>query len=379
MLHLHDWHAGTLFLLRELHPEFARLREYKTLFTIHNAAIQGTRPLKGPEASVERWFPELFAEHAWIARWKDPRYAEPTFTPMAAGIRCADRVNTVSPTYAAEILQPSDPALGFVGGEGLEPILRDAQSHGRLFGVLNGCEYPKERMVPKMPYAGLCDLLASEAGKWGAAGKPGAHGAMMDRLGSIRSLDPAVILTSVTRVVDQKVRLLFEKGARGVTAVESLLRLLSEHNGVYLLLGTGTSEYEEELIALQRKHDRFLYLRGYSELIGEALYANGSLFIMPSLFEPCGISQMLAMRAGQPCVVHAVGGLKDTVVDRTNGFLFSGGTLAEKADRFVAVTEEALRLHATDPAGWNKIASEAAKARFTWESSAKKYVELLYV
>jgi starch synthase len=378
VLHLHDWHTGALLLLREVHPEFASLREFRTVFTVHNVAIQGTRPLRGPSASVESWFPELFRKTAWLARWMDPRFSVPSFTPMAAGIRWSDRINTVSPTYAEEILKPSEPAAGFVGGEGLESLLSDARAHDRLFGILNGCDYPKERKNLKLPYPSLCEMLRSECRTWNQGQTGPDWGEMLARLDAISTLTPAVILTSVTRVVEQKIRLLFEKGSRGTRSIDTLLGLLSEYNGVYLLLGTGTSEYEEELMTAQRIHDRLLYLRGYSEIIGEVLYASGSLFVMPSLFEPCGISQMLAMRDGQPCVVHAVGGLKDTVIDRVNGFQFAGSSLAAKADQFASVTEEALRVHATDPGKWSSVISEAAHARFTWEESARTYAKLLY-
>jgi starch synthase len=370
VLHLHDWHTGPLLLLRELHPDFAALKGLKTVFTIHNVAIQGTRPIRGKQSSVEQWFPELFRNTDWVSRWKDPRYPDPAFTPMAAGIGKADRVNTVSPTYAKEILTPSDPAVGFIGGEGLESLLAKARDEGRLFGILNGCEYPEGRKNFKMTFGELCALLDSETAAWKER--------QGDRLSSIRNRTPAAILTSVTRVVDQKVRLLFEKGSGGIKAIDSLLPLLSKYNGIYLLLGTGTPEYEEELMAVQRKHENFLYLRGYSEAIGDVFYANGSLFIMPSLFEPCGISQMLAMREGQPCVVHAVGGLKDTVIDGVNGFQFSGANLSGMADAFVNATEKALRQRSTAPESWKKIASEAARARFTWQESARKYVDLLY-
>ncbi len=378
VLHLHDWHTGTLLLLRELHPEFAGLKKPKVVFTIHNVAIQGTRPIRGKLSTVEQWFPELFRNVDWISRWKDPRYTDPTFTPMAAGIRHADRVNTVSPTYAKEILIPSDPAVGFIGGEGLESLLTNARDEGRLFGILNGCEYPEKQKSLRMTFGELCTLLVSETAGWKEQKGDAPGSKLAERIDSIRNRKPEVVLTSVTRVVDQKVRLLLEKGSGGNRAIDTLLSQLAKYNGVYLLLGTGTPEYEEALTDVHNANENFLYLRGYSESIGEVLYANGSIFIMPSLFEPCGISQMLAMREGQPCVVHAVGGLKDTVSDGLNGFQFSGASLRGKADAFINVTEKALRLHSTGRESWNGISAAAAKARFTWEESARKYIELLY-
>jgi starch synthase len=119
-------------------------------------------------------------------------------------------------------------------------------------------------------------------------------------------------------------------------------------------------------------------LNGYSDIIAPLLFANGDLFLMPSSFEPCGISQMVAMRDGQPCLVHAVGGLKDTVQDGVNGFAFSGATIIEQVDRFVATTEKALKLFFEDKKSWERMQKKALNTRFTWEKSAKKYIDLLY-
>jgi starch synthase len=99
---------------------------------------------------------------------------------------------------------------------------------------------------------------------------------------------------------------------------------------------------------------------------------------MPSSFEPCGISQMLAMRAGQPCVVNAVGGLKDTVSDAVTGFVFTGHTPAEQAENFVSRVLGALSIKQENPSQWHKICSNAAKQRFSWEVAATAYMEKLY-
>jgi starch synthase len=99
---------------------------------------------------------------------------------------------------------------------------------------------------------------------------------------------------------------------------------------------------------------------------------------MPSSFEPCGISQMLAMRAGLPCVVHGVGGLRDTVTDGVSGFVFDGADLASQAAAFVATTRRALELRRTRPKDWIKICSVARTQRFEWTDSAQQTVNSLY-
>lgn len=378
ILHLHDWHMGFMPLLAELHPAFAHLKRIRSVFTIHNLAIQGTRPVRGSYASVEHWFPELFGRTDWIDEWKDPRYEEASFTPLAAGIRYSYRVNTVSPTYAEEILEPSDHRRGIFRGEGLDSDLREAKAGGRLSGILNGCEYPPDRKVPKMPFDSLCDLIISEVRTWMKRKADPLFPTVIDRISSCRNDSVAMLITSITRVVEQKVRLLGEEGSDGKVAIDEMLSAIGDAGGIYVVLGTGTTDYERMLEEKTRAGGRLIFLKGYSDPIAEALYANGDLFMMPSLFEPCGLGQMIAMRDGQPCVVNAVGGLKDTVVDGVNGFQFRGTSMREQVDRLVSVTRSALRIRSEDGARWEAIRTAAARTRFTWASSAQQYIQQLY-
>jgi starch synthase len=164
----------------------------------------------------------------------------------------------------------------------------------------------------------------------------------------------------------------------GRTALETILDDLG-NNGVFVMLGSGSRALEDFFseVALQRKN--FLFLCGYSDQLADMLYAAGDLFLMPSTFEPCGISQMLAMRAGQPCVVHAVGGLKDTVEDKVNGYAFAGDTPLLQADDFVATVCRALQLKTADPAAWKALREHAATRRFSWAVAAESYERELYV
>jgi starch synthase len=378
-LHLHDWHTGVLFLLRDRHPAFAHLRNVRTAFTIHNLVIQGTRPMTGPGSTVERWFPELFKDRGWVASWADPRFNEPCFTPMAAGIRHADRVNTVSPGYAREILLPSDPARGFYGGEGLEGILRDAADAGRLSGILNGTDYPVGARQPAPSFDALCALVEEELLRWSGRSPDPLHAEMRARIAEMRAAGPPrMLLTSVTRVVEQKLRLLFEPGSAGAPAVDAIDALLERRGGLYIVQGSGTAECEELLAQASRRCRRVIFLKGYSEPIARVLFGTGDLFLMPSSFEPCGISQMMAMRERQPCVVHAVGGLKDTVRDGVTGFTFSAASPAGQSDGFVAAVGRALELFFASPSAWDAMRDAAGAERFTWERAAREYVEKVY-
>jgi starch synthase len=229
-----------------------------------------------------------------------------------------------------------------------------------------------------MAFPQLCDLIISEVRKHRSKSNNPFLDSVIERTELLRQTDVQLLLTSVTRVVDQKVRLLLEKDSHGIVAFDRILETVTANNGLYAMLGTGTAEYEMKMKEYSLKHERFLFINCYSEPVARALYANGAIFLMPSSFEPCGISQMIAMRDGQPCIVNAVGGLKDTVIDGVDGFQFSGRTLEEQVDNFVAVTRKAVELCLTDADSWKQIRAAAARARFTWEKSAQQYIQLLY-
>ena len=144
------------------------------------------------------------------------------------------------------------------------------------------------------------------------------------------------------------------------------------------MIGSGDPVFEQRMLAVARDCPNVLFLNGYSELLADPVYAAGNLFLMPSSFEPCGISQMLAMRAGQPCVVHGVGGLRDTVEHQETGFVFSGNTAEAQADNFVAATREALDWRSDDPAGWKAMCERARRQRFSWKLCAERTVRELY-
>jgi len=376
-VHLHDWHAAFLLILRKFDPFHRDLQNIRTVFSIHNLALQGIRPLRGHDSSLEAWFPGLPYEWFDVA---DPRWPD-CVNPMAAGIRLADAIHTVSPSYAEEIVQPCDePATG--GGEGLEAALRYARDRGILTGILNGCDYPEDYASQKMSFRALLDLLRSALVRWAGQRRmlPASHFIAQTRLLELerRGREPDVILTSVGRLVPQKLRLMRESGSIGASS--GLAHILDQlgGSGLLFLLGTGDETYERFLTRLASRHDNFIFLNGYSDACARALYANGDLFLMPSSFEPCGISQMLAMRDGQPCVVNAVGGLKDTVRDGVDGFAFTGRTCQEQVDRFVQTTLGAVSLKQDDPGRWDEIRRHALSARFSWAQTVRAYLEKLY-
>ena len=372
-VHLHDWHAALYLLFARFGPDSAVLGSIPTVFTIHNLSYQGTRPLRGDESSLESWFPGLRPDIDAIV---DPEHSN-CVNPMATAIRLADRVSTVSATYADEICSPSDEAAGFIGGEGLEDLLANARDEGRLVGILNGCEYDLPR-ARRPGWLRLLGMLEAQLHDWQQRDPDNeAHMLARQRIGEFPKRRPRHLLTSIGRLVAQKATLLLLDAENG----ESPLQALSEELGrsaVIVILGSGEPDFERRMLEVAHRCPNILFLNGYSELLSDPLYAAGDLFLMPSSFEPCGISQMLAMRSGQPCVVHGVGGLRDTVEHGVTGFVFGGATSRDQARQFTATTLAALEQRTSDPAGWKVMCDSARAQRFSWELSAKRTIRELY-
>lgn len=378
ILHLHDWHAAFLLILRNFSPENKILRSLRTVYTIHNLALQGVRPLSGDPSSLENWYPHINFGAEIPADLKDPRWPD-CINPMAIGIRMADAVHAVSPSYAQEILEPSRPPQ-FFGGEGLEADLRNAQAENRLHGILNGCEYP-EAQAQKSGTAELINRLREETALR-IAQRPAlslADSIAFQRLEKLKSArtKPAFIATSISRIVDQKMLLLQANGSDGLSGLEKILQTIGS-KGLYILLGTGDRSLEAFLAEKAALHSNLLFLNYYSNRAAQDLYASGDLFLMPSSFEPCGIGQMLAMRDGQPCLVNRTGGLRDTVQPGSNGFGFEGDTSEQQVDNMSEALRSALKLRTENSNDWKKICTAAANTRFLWSDSAQQYIEKLY-
>lgn len=377
VLHLHDWHTAMIAMLRAYDPQYQALKNIKTVYTIHNLALQGIRPIDGDDSSLKAWFPYVNIE---INSINDPRYTH-CINPMRAGINLSDKVHAVSPTYAKEILSPSCYEEGRYGGEGLEDTLKAAKDSGRLFGILNGCEYPESKITP-LDLKELVALTENEVLNW-LADQPLVDSAHLIALTRLKQLllkeyeTKPTILTSVGRVTDQKITLFQQVLESGETALAELLKTLGDE-GVFILLGSGDSKLESFLTDIAAKHANFVFLKGYSEVLSENLYHSGDLFLMPSSFEPCGISQMLAMRAGQPCLAHSVGGLADTIIDQKDGFTFTGNTPYQQAENMLNYFQSLLTLKKENPNQWNNVAQNAFEKRFLWRDAAQKYVTYFY-
>jgi len=373
VVHLHDWHAALYLPVTNYLDEFASLRDIRTVFTIHNLAYQGTRPLDGDASSLAAWFPEMEPDVDAIS---DPEHSH-CINPMAAAIRLADMVSTVSPTYAQEICRPSDPSTGFIGGEGLESLLQMARDDGRLDGVLNGCIY-SDLSGRRPGWQRIIAMLEGQLRDW-QIGSPGseAHELALERIAKLPKRRPRHVITSIGRLVAQKATLLLLGDDSRSSPIERIAAECGK-DAVIIILGSGEAAFEERMLEVARRVPNLVFLCGYSEVLADPLYHAGDLFLMPSSFEPCGISQMLAMRRGQPVVAHRVGGLGDTIRNDVTGFLFDGETPDEQADAFVETTLRALSVRTEDPLRWQELQKAAAAERFDWAASAQQTTKILY-
>ena len=375
VLHLHDWHSALALALIHFDDAFTALRSIRTVFSIHNLALQGIRPFAGHVSSLQSWYPHLHYNPASLA---DPRWPQ-CVNPVAGAIRLADKVHTVSPTYAKEILKPNNPETGFHGGEGLEIDLQQAAKEDRLVGIVNGIDYPATT-THELGWQSFTQQMGDEILKLIARQsqlRAIDYVTHQRVLGLMRQQRPAHIVTSVGRLTSQKMALLLSVLPDGSVPLDTLMKSLSGR-GLFILLGSGDSLLEEQCRQIAARHAHLLFINQYSNTLSELLFANGDLFMMPSSFEPCGISQMLAMRDGQPCLAHAVGGLSDTIADDKDGFLFRGKSRQGQAQALLKRTEEVLQMREKSPDNFTRIAGKARNRRFDWRDSAARYHSELY-
>jgi len=371
IVHLHDWHSSLLLFLKAYHPNYKSLKKMRFVFSIHNLAIQGIRPFDDNYASLRNWFPDIPYDAKELM---DYRYQD-CINLMAVGVRLADAVHTVSPSYKEDVMLPSAPPE-FIGGEGLEKDLQKADIEGRLFGILNGCNYKNineeaKGMIYRNTVLALFQWLQDETKKYKSDFLAHTGEKIMKYILEGR---PSFIASSVARLTEQK----FYFIKRSPEAFVEILKKLDKVNGIFILLGTGAPEYEDLFRKISYENKNFIFTNGQSESLIDSMYLESDLYFMPSLFEPCGISQMLAMRNGVPCLVHHSGGLKDTVEHMKTGFSFDGDTYDEKIRNMVDSFDLILDIYNNDKPKWKKIQASAKKVRFTWKKSVDEYYKSLY-
>lgn len=338
IVHCNDWQTGLIPALLSLHQGHPA-----TVFTIHNLAYRG---LFSYQQFGELDLPPAFWHHERLEFYGQMSY-------MKGGIAFADYITTVSPSYAHEVQLPEH-------GYGLDGLIRYRKDS--LSGILNGID--TEEWNP-----GNDIYIPAHYNRRTLGAKVKNKLALQEKMG-LNASETTPVIGFIGRLVDQK----------GIDLILAQLQPMLALDCQFVVLGSGLPHYENKLrdIAIHNA-ERVAVTIGYDEALAHLIEAGSDIFLMPSVFEPCGLNQMYSLRYGTLPVVHAVGGLKDTVKERSwdligkeaNGFVFHS---AESVELFAAV-ERAIKAY-NNPGIWKQLQQNAMNQDFSWEQSAKAYIDI---
>lgn len=347
ILHCNDWQTALApVFLREFYQGLPLYDRVKTVFSIHNVAFQG----QFSDTVME----DILGVAHIPAAASQLRCDACSINYMLGALRYADAITTVSPTYANEIQTPEF-------GEGLDGVLRE-RSYA-LQGILNGIDVAG--FDPATDKRIAANYTVDDRG-----GKAVCKAKLQEELG-LEVRDDRPLMVMVTRLTRQK----------GMDLVMYALdRILS--GGVQVaVLGTGDRDYEDGLRYFQDKYPGTMAARiEFDPALSQRMYAAADMFLMPSKFEPCGLSQIIAMRYGTLPIVRETGGLKDTVIPYNEftgegtGFSFSNFNGDEMGDAVF----RAARLFWDNREAWNQLVTQAMSQDFSWTRSADKYLDLYF-
>jgi starch synthase len=339
VLHCHDWQSAFAIVAVKGQPElYPELAGAKTVLTIHNLGFQGIF-----------WEPDWHLLHL-DRRWFTPRHLEfyGNINLLKGAITLADKITTVSPTYAEEILNPEQ-------GFGLEGVLRDRASD--LVGILNGVDYnhwspetdpfiAKRYNESTLSAKRACKRHLQASVRLPTDGKPALFGV-------------------ISRLTPQK----------GIDLIREIFDELTQRNVQLVVLGSGEAGYEEFFAGAAARFPEKVAVRlGFDEALAHRIEAGADLFLMPSHYEPCGLNQMFSLRYGTIPIVRAVGGLKDTVEDYNaengtgTGFVFE----AYEPPALLQTIDRALRVYENKRA-WTALRRRAMAQDFSWDRSAAAF------
>lgn len=347
ILHCNDWQTALApVFLREFYQGLPLYDRVKTVFSIHNVAFQG----QFSDTVME----DILGVAHIPAAASQLRCDACSINYMLGALRYADAITTVSPTYANEIQTPEF-------GEGLDGVLRE-RSYA-LQGILNGIDVAG--FDPATDKRIAANYTVEDR-----SGKAVCKAKLQEELG-LEVRDDRPLMVMVTRLTRQK----------GMDLVMYALdRILS--GGVQVaVLGTGDRDYEDGLRYFQDKYPGAMAARiEFDPALSQRMYAAADMFLMPSKFEPCGLSQIIAMRYGTLPIVRETGGLKDTVqpynefTGEGTGFSFSNFNGNEMGDAVF----RAARLFWDNREAWNQLVTQAMSQDFSWTRSADKYLDLYF-
>ena len=343
LIHCNDWQCGLIpAYLKNLYKDDEQFSGFKTLFTIHNLAYQGVFP-----ASVfkKTGLPSNLNSSKGIIHDGKVNF-------MKSGLMFADVINTVSGTYAQEIRTSKEL------GEGLKDILSKRKKD--LYGIINGID--TKLWNPEKDK----HLLKKYSAK-NLEGKKVNKKALLERF-NLEHKEDTPVLGLISRLYDSK----------GIDLVQKIFNDLMKMDVQMILLGTGDPKLHAFFDKMNKKYkNKFAAYLGFNDDLAHLIEGGADIFLMPSRYEPCGLNQMYSLKYGTVPVVRKTGGLADTVVkfnEKTgegNGFMF------DKYDpkEFLKEVKRAVKVFKNKEA-WIKIMKTGIKSDFSWNSSAKKYIDL---
>ena len=347
ILHCNDWQTALApVFLREFYQGLPLYDRVKTVFSIHNVAFQG----QFSDTVME----DILGVAHIPAAASQLRCDACSINYMLGALRYADAITTVSPTYANEIQTPEF-------GEGLDGVLRE-RSYA-LQGILNGIDVAG--FDPATDKRIAANYTVEDR-----SGKAVCKAKLQEELG-LEVRDDRPLMVMVTRLTRQK----------GMDLVMYALDRILAGSVQVAVLGTGDRDYEDGLRYFQDKYPGTMAARiEFDPALSQRMYAAADMFLMPSKFEPCGLSQIIAMRYGTLPIVRETGGLKDTVIPYNEftgegtGFSFSNFNGDEMGDAVF----RAARLFWDNRDAWNQLVTQAMSQDFSWTRSADKYLDLYF-
>jgi starch synthase len=344
IIHCNDWQSGLIPAFLKEDPEYAEFSETSTLFSIHNIAYQGNFPSESfKKLGLDD---SLFTPGKGFEYWGNVSY-------LKAGVWYSDLINTVSETYAQEIQSSNE------YGNGFEGILKDRSKD--LFGILNGIDY-------SIWDPSVDNLIPSNYSPEKLAGKKKCKNALRKsvKLPMVRRDVP--IIGIISRLADQK----------GFDLIEEVADDLMGMDIQIALLGTGDEKYHKLFSELHKKHSKKIAaLLEFNNEMAHLIEAGSDMFLMPSRYEPCGLNQLYSLRYGTIPIVRKTGGLADTIENANpakgtgNGFVFTRYNAREMLNT-IKFACEVYR----DKNVWEVMMLRGMRQDFSWETSARKYVEV---
>jgi len=342
IVHCNDWHTALVpMLLKTRYANNSFFQSTRSVLTIHNGAFQGVferNQLWALPEVTDTYNESILQGHAYINFLK-------------CGVLYADKINAVSPSYASELMT-------YLGGHGMAKNFQERSSDVR--GIINGCDYADwdPKTDPLIPVNYDASRLAD---------KELCKHALQKRAGL--DIGDTPLFGMVCRLTEQK----------GLNLLLPILEKFLVHRVQVVIVGTGEPSLEERLTEMMAAHpDRLAYLNAHDNGLAHLVEAGSDFFLMPSLFEPCGLNQMYSLAYGTLPIIRAVGGLRDTVVDydhqakRATGFSFQ----EPEPLALLSTLRRALLFFLQEPEEYHRVQQTAMRTRYLWSDSVLSYEQM---